>query len=43
MNLEEEIKKCSSLTQFCKVLKLHTNGNGMKKAKEIIRIKKPIK
>ena len=36
MNLEEEIKKCFSLTQFCKVLKLHTNGNGMKKAKEII-------
>ena len=36
MNLEEEIKKCYSLTQFCKVLKLHTNGNGIKKAKEII-------
>lgn len=36
MNLKEEIKKCYSLTQFCKVLKLHTNGNGIKKAKEII-------
>lgn len=36
MNLEEEIKKCSSLTQFCKILNLHPNGYGMKKAKEII-------
>lgn len=36
MNLVDEIKNCSSLTQFCKVLNLHPNGNGMKKAKEII-------
>ena len=36
MNLEDEIKKCFSLTQFCKILGLSTNGRGLKKTKEII-------
>lgn len=37
MNLVDEIKKCYSLSQFCRLLGFHVNGSGIRKAKEIIK------
>jgi hypothetical protein len=36
MKLDEEIKNCYSLSQFCRLLGFHVNGTGMRKAKKII-------
>lgn len=37
MNLEEEIKNCYSVTDFCKLLNLSLGGGGFSKAKKIIQ------
>ena len=37
MNLEEEIKKCYSVTDFCKLLNLSLGGGGFNKSKKIIQ------
>ena len=36
MKLDEEIKNCYSLSQFCRLIGFHVNGTGMRKAKKII-------
>ena len=36
MDLKESIKKCNSVSDFCKILNLHINGTGIRKAKKII-------
>ncbi len=37
MNLSEEIKKCYSLSDFCRLVGLPTNGVGIRKIKKIIK------
>jgi endogenous inhibitor of DNA gyrase (YacG/DUF329 family) len=39
MNLEEKIKECYSLSQFCRLIGFHVNGRGIKKAKKLIEEK----
>lgn len=34
--MKEEIKKCKSLSDICRILKLPINGNGLKKAKKFL-------
>jgi hypothetical protein len=40
MDYKELVKSCYSLSDFCKILGIHTNGRGIKKVKELIIIEK---